>query len=483
MLSDRFTQQFALRILTTIVVLAALTLLVACGGGSSSPSPTPTPTPTPTPSTAVTQIRIGDAPVDRVIAFELTIGSPVVLTPSGGGSAVNLTVGANRLEFSHMSGKLEPLSVTNFPQGSYASAAITITHPEMTFLNSGGTQTTLQGSATQTVTVNFNPPLTIGNAPAVVNVDLNLANSIATDQAGNITGFNFSGSSFNISTKAVAPEAQQEDDDGEIESVAGLVTSVSGNNFTIKAGRSGAQLTFVTDATTHFSDGLTNVASALNQIVNVEGVTRSDGSLFAKEVEGIENQNGAETEGLVSSVTGSPATSLGFVVQDGTGNGMDDTKVGDSFTADVSGLQANDYRVEQGKADFSGLQVGSGNFPFDGNTIHAGQRVEVESVNALPASAGTITADKVKLEQQAVSGTVSNFTVGAGGAATFDLNLANDGSSYLTILSGEVVVHVFQQPGTDNKFGAISNGSAVRVRGLLFWSGTTFNMIARRVTR
>jgi hypothetical protein len=89
----------------------------------------------------------------------------------------------------------------------------------------------------------------------------------------------------------------------------------------------------------------------------------------------------------------------------------------------------------------------------------------------------------VKLEQQAVSGTVSNFTSGAGGAATFDLNLPNDGSSYLTILSGEVVVHVFQQPGTDNKFGAISNGSAVRVRGLLFWSGTTFNMIARRVTK
>jgi hypothetical protein len=481
MRNDRFVPQFALRSLTTIAVLAALMPLVACGGGSSSPSPTPTPTPTPT--TAVTQIRIGDAPVDRVIVFELTIGSPVVLTPSGGGSAVNLTVGANRLEFSHMSGKLEPLSVTNFPQGSYTSAAITITHPEMTFLNSGGTQTTLQGSATQTVTVNFNPPLTIGNAPAVVNVDLNVANSVATDQAGNITGFNFSGSSFSISTKAVAAEAQQEDDDGEIESVAGLVTSVSGNNFTMKVGRSGAQLTFATDATTNFSDGLTNVTSALNQIVNVEGVTRPDGSLFAKEVEGIENQTGAETDGLVSSVTGSPATSLGFVVQDGTGNGMDDTKVGDSFTADVTGLQASDYRVEQGSLDFSGLQVGSGNFSFDGNTIHAGQRAEVESVNAVPASAGTITADKVKLEQQAVSGTVSNFTSGAGGAATFDLNLPNDGSSYLTILSGGVVVHVFQQPGTDNKFGAISNGSAVRVRGLLFWSGTTFNMIARRVTK
>jgi hypothetical protein len=74
MRNDRFVPQFALRSLTTIAVLAALMPLVACGGGSSSPSPTPTPTPTPT--TAVTQIRIGDAPVDRVIVFELTTGQP-----------------------------------------------------------------------------------------------------------------------------------------------------------------------------------------------------------------------------------------------------------------------------------------------------------------------------------------------------------------------------------------------------------------------
>ena len=251
--------QSVVRVLAASGVLGMLVLLAGCGGSSSTSSPTPAPSPTPGVTTAVTQVRIGDAPVDRVIAFELTIGSPVVLTPSGGGSVVNLTVGANRLELSHMSGKLEPLSIVNFPQGTYTSAAITIVNPEMTFLNSGGTQTTLQGSATQTVTVTFNPALTIGASPAVINVDLNVANSVATDQAGNITGFNFSGSSFNITTKAVAPEAHQEDDDGEMESIAGLVTSVSGNSFTMKAGRSGAQLTFTTGATTKFSDGLVNV--------------------------------------------------------------------------------------------------------------------------------------------------------------------------------------------------------------------------------
>jgi hypothetical protein len=53
--------------------------------------------------------------------------------------------------------------------------------------------------------------------------------------------------------------------------------------------------------------------------------------------------------------------------------------------------------------------------PFDGTTIHAGQRVEVESANMMPAMSGTMVADKIQLEQQALTGTVANFTAGTGG--------------------------------------------------------------------
>jgi len=428
-----------------------------------------------------TQVKMGDAPADRVIAFELTIGSPIVLTPSAGGANVNVPVGPNRIELSHMSGHLEPLAVLNVTQGTYSSAAITITNPEVIFLDNAGAQHKIQNNTSQTVTVTFSPALTISATAGTMNVDLSVGNSLATDALGNITGFNFSGSSFTVGTKPIAAEAEQEDDDGELEDVTGLVTSVSGSNFTMNVGQSGAQLTFAIDATTQFSDGVTNAASTLNQIVKVEGFTKSDGSLFAKEVEGLESQTGAEMEDIVVSVTGNPASSLGVLAQDGIGAGMDDTKVGANFTVDVSGAQ---YKVDLGNVDTSGLGgiPGSPNFPFDSSSVMAGQRVEIESSTSVPAANGTIVAEKVKLQQQALTGTVSNFVAGAGGAATFDLNLAADGSSYLTILSAQTLVHVFQQPGTDNKFGAISNGSTLRVRGLLFWTGTTFNLIARRIT-
>ena len=462
---------FHARFVRALVAFFAFAILLGCGGSSSSPiQPPPA-------SKTVTQLKIGDAAADRIISFEVSIASPIVVATSSGN--LQITLGPNnRIELSHMSGKMEPLTIVNAPQGTYTGVSLTINNPEVAFLDNNGVAHSIQSNASQVVNVTLSPPLTIGATSAVVSIDVNAANSVSTDAAGNITGFNFGSGSFSITTKAVAAN-KQEDDDGELEDVTGLVTSVSGNSFTMNVGQSGAQLTFATDNTTQFSDGLTNVASAANQIVKVEGATKPDGTLFASEVEGIENQNGAELEGIITSVTGNPATALSTTAQDGVGNGMDDTKVGAVFSANVNGAQ---FKVSLGNIDTSSLGgiPGTPNFPFDDTTVKAGQRVEIESATAVPAAGGSIVADKVKLQQQALTGTVSNFVAGSGGAATFDLTLPAD--SYLTLLSGKSVVHVFQQPGTDNKFGTVANNSSLRVRGLLFWTGTTFTLIARRIT-
>jgi hypothetical protein len=465
--------------LATCVGTGSTTIQAVSVSGSVTGSTTLIVSPAPPPSTT-TQIRIGDAPVDSLVAFEFTIGSPIVATPVGGAKLNILTVGTNRLELSHMSGKLEPLAILGVPQGSYSSADITIVNPELTFINSTGTPVSIQGT-TQTVTVTFDPALTIGSSATVLNMDVNVANSLATNPSGVITGFNFSGSSFLITTHAIAAENQQEDDSGEIESLTGMFQGLLATmHFGLIVGQSGAQLTFTTDSTTEFSGDVTSVATAFNHIVKVEGVTRADGSLFAKEVEGLEAQTGSDLEGMITLVTGNPATSLTVIAQDGNGADMDSSKVGGTFNVNVAGLGASNYTIDNGNVDFSGLTVPGPSFPFDPTTIHAGQRVEVESTSAVPAMGGMMTPEKMKLEQSGLGGTVSNFVSGNAGAATFDLNLP--ANSALAILSGQTVVHVFQQPGTDNRFGVISNTNVVRVRGLLFWTGTTFNLIARRIT-
>lgn len=472
---DRRSNMFDQRIFrkVTFALFSGLLLFftAGCGGGSST-----TQSPLPVSKTA-TQLKIGDAAADRVISFEVSVANPIVLTMSSGAD-VKVNLGSNRLELSHMSAKVEPLTITSVPQGTYTSALLTISNPEVIFLDNNGVAHSIESNASQKITVTLNPALTVGATPAIVSIDVDAANSVSTDASGNITGFNFSPGSFGITTKSIAAQ-KQEDDDGELEDVTGLVASVSGNSFVLNVGQSGAQLTFATDNTTQFGDGLTDVTSTLNQIVKVEGKTKADGTLFAAEVEGLENQNGADLEGIVRAVTGNPATALSLTAQEGTGNGMDATKVGSAFSVNVSGAQ---YKVNAGNIDTSGLGgiPGTPNFPFDASTIMAGQRVEVETATAVPATGGNILADKVKLQQQTLKGTVSNFAAGAGGAASFDLNLPAD--SYLTLLSGNSVVHVLQQPGTDNRSGAIANNNSLRVRGLLFWTGTSFNMIARRIT-
>jgi len=446
-----------------LMLVAGILFSAGCGGGGSSVNPGPTPTPGS--SAANTQIRFGDAPADSVISFEVSV-SALTLTPSGGGANVTVTVPANnRIELTHQSGKFEPFVTGNLPQGTFSAANLTLVNSELTFLNSSGTPVHINGPASASISVPLNPAITVGSSPLVLNIDVNVANSITL--AGSVVnGISFGPTSFNITAKAPGAQAGQQDDDGEIEDVQGTVTAVNGSSFDLKIG-TGSTLTFATDGTTEFKDGVTAVAGLLNQVVTVEGFTRSDGSLFAKEVEGLENQAGGEVEGLITAISG---TTLTINAQDGIGNGMDDSKVGATFTVNIAGLNASKFRVKGG-GGFGGSVPNT--LTFDATTIHEGQRIEVDTDAPVPAENGAITPDKINLQQQGIAGTVANAS-----ASTFDLNLAAD--SALAVISGQTVVHVTKVSSTDTR-ATVSNGANVRVRGLLFWTGTSWQMIARRI--
>ncbi len=454
--------QSAGKAMVAVMVVTALVFAAGCGGGGSSVVSNPTPG---TASSANAQVRFGDAPADSVISFEVTV-SALTLTPSGGGAAVSIPVGANnRLELSHASGKFEPFALGNLPQGSFTAANLTLTNAELTFLSSTGTPVHINGPASSQITVPLSPAITIGASPMVISIDVNLANSV-TLAGGVVNGIAFGPTSFTITAKAPGAQANQQDDDGEIEDIRGTVTSATSNSFVLSVGQTKSSLTFNFDSTTQFSDGVT-AASLANQIVKVEGFTKADGSLFAKEVEGLESNTGSELEGLITAISG---TTLTISADDGIGSGMDDTKVGASFSVNIAGLNASKFRVDGGNG-FGGNVPNS--LSFGPTTIHQGQRVEIESDVAVPPASGSINPDRIKLQQQGVSGTVANLT-----ANSFDLNLAAD--SHLRIISGQTVVHVTKSAATDLRI-TLANAGAARVRGLLFWDGTAWQMIARRV--
>jgi hypothetical protein len=453
--------------LTSIFMLAMLIALASgCGGGGSGLTGAG-PTPTPGAGANSAQVRFGDAPADSVIAFEVSV-SALSLTPVGGGAPISVAVPAgNRIELTHASGKFEPFMTGNLPQGTFSAANLSLANSELTFLTNTGTAVHINGPASASITVPLSPNLTIGSSPLVLNIDVNVAASITTS-AGVVNGISFGPTSFNITAKAPGVAGNQQDDDGEIEDVQGTVTAVNGSSFTFKVGQTGSSMTFNTDASTQFKDGVTSVASLLNQVVTVEGFTRADGSLFAKEIEGLESNTGAEVEGLITAISG---TTLTVNAHDGIGNGFDDTKIGASFSVNIAGLNASKFRVKAGNGFGGGLP--SAAFPFDATTIHQGQRIEVDTNAAVPPASGAITPDKINLQQQGVSGVVANAA-----ANTFDINLATD--SALRTISGQTVVHVTKTASTDSRV-AVANGGTVQVRGLLFWNGTSWQMIARRI--
>lgn len=461
------------RALILMMAVAVALAAVGCGGGGSSAPPGGGGGGGGTGSTS-TQVKIGDAPADRVMAFEVTVG-PITMTPTSGTTVTVLST-TRRLELTHLSGTNEPLALLKVPQGSYTSATLTVASPEVVFINNLGQIVKLQPAFSQSVTVNFSPTFTVGASAPVVNIDLNVANALTFDGNGNITGVNISASSFALSTSTVAGQNEQEFENGELEDTTGTVASVSGSTFVLTLG-TGVSLTFATDANTSFNDGAT-LATMSGTLVTVEGVTKSDGTLYAKEVEGVEAAGGAEMEGLISHVTGNPATQLTITADDGSGSGMDDTKVGSNFTIDVSGAG---YKVHKGNIDNSGIGglPSPPEFPFDASTVHAGQRVEIETHTSI--SGNSLVAEKVKLKQQSVTGTVSALSGSA--PTTFTLTVPAD--SAFAMLSGKTTLTVSWQPKTDlHKLAhALTNGDTVRIRGLVFFTGSGFNMIARRITQ
>lgn len=418
--------------------------LSSCGGSGNGPVQT-----TGTPVT----LQTGDAANDQIAKFEVTINSIVLTGANGTSDTANLLGAPAEVEFSHQAAALEPLSLAHVPPGTYSGATVTVSNPEIVAIV-GGVATKLTATlSSTTVKVTFTPNVTVGSSPMFLNFDLDLANSVT------ISGTSATiAPTFNVSTSTVAPDENNEgEDDGGIDDAHGSVSAINAPNFTIQTRTT--SLTFATDANTRF-EGITQLSDLkVGDLVEVDAITKSDGTKLATKVEREGDHNGEEVEGLVSALD-SPLTKLTIVHQ------MDSTGASSSpVTVDVGVNSNTAFSIRFDRFNFPSAPV------FDATHIGKGQRIEVDA----GSSSAPLVASKVKLREQALIGTVAASP--APTSSGFTLNVSP--TSAFGTLSGVTTVQVMLVNGGDMRTTP-ATGATIRVRGLVFVNGTTYTMVAVR---
>jgi Domain of unknown function (DUF5666) len=484
------TRVYRRRICGPALISLLLLLALGCGNGSTPLQP----------SSAV-QVKIGDATADRVVAVEMTLTS-LVLTRSDG-QQVSVLPEARRIEFTRLAGTVEPVALLNIPQGSYTEAALAGSNLHLTYLDANGAVQEYTQTREITTSMVLNPQLGVTTS-SVINVDLNLAASILSIDPTNVAPPQFRP----VYTFSISPvyATQQQEEEGALEHVIGVVTAADSSSFTMQLGQNGILLTFAVDASTAFQD--VTLTTLPNMIVEVDGITAADGSLHAERVAGLTNTNGAVVEGMLFNedtleagmVTRSlRRTTAELVVQDGVGNGMVSTLVGTPLAVDFANAS---YGINgEGMPDGWAFDL-IGGLVFNAATIFPGQEVQIVSDTGITPLAGgyTMPARTVTLQEQAASGAVSDYRDGllfgielfsarktvsprsvlSLPVGAFDLVLPEDSYLHLLTLFTSVTVGIFPQTkiyGTN----ALSNLMNVRVRGWLLYFDEELFMIADRI--
>jgi len=430
--------------LFSLTILVGTLLLTGCGGGGRAPVQVM--------GTSVA-LQTRDAVNDQIAKFELTVSSITLTGANGTANTSNLLNGPAEIEFSHEAASFELLSLTHVPAGTYSGATMTVSNPEVVAIIGGiPTQLTVTLSSA-TVNVTFSPNITIGTSPTFLNFDLDLANSVT------ISGTSATiSATFKVSTSTVSSDQNsQTDENGALDDLHGSVTSITAPNFTIQTQTT--SLTFATNSNTVFSGGIAQLSDLkVGDIVEVDGFTKADGTQLATQVEKESDRQGEEVEGLISALD-SPLTKITVIDQ------MDSTGSSNSpVTVDVGVNSSTVYRVHSDQLSITPL-------PFDATHIGKGQRIEVDSLS----SVGPLVASRVKLREQALIGTVAASP--APTASGFTLNVSP--TSAFGVLSGATTVPVTFASGATLKITPTA-GATIRVRGLLFFNGTAYSMIAVR---
>jgi hypothetical protein len=307
---------------------------------------------------------------------------------------------------------------------------------------------------------------------------MNMASSVSIDQSGNVTMT----PAMTASMNQCCTGNSQGPENGGMEHMTGTVMSFSGNSFTMSMIESAQNISVATGSNTQF-EGMGGMGGMSNgMIVMVHAIMQPDGSFMAQKVDSVMAMSGGSMAGgLVTGTTGNPVSQLTLAIQDGAGSGMMGSYLAGTTTVDVSPTAT--FNIDSDNVAMSNLPFTP---TFDGTTIFKGQCVRAVSSSGMMSGGGmggmmgggTVSASEIDLEEQGLNGTVSGHSGSA--PTTFTLTLPSD-SAFAT-LTGSTTVTVFQQLGTELwGMTTITNGNTVHVRGLLFFDGGAYKLVASRI--
>ncbi len=426
-------------------------------------------------STGRLLVQMKDAPLDNLVKFEITVDS-IVLAPGD----VEALAAPVEIELTSLQMTVDTVQLSEGVEvGTYTSATFTFSNPEIKYcpepLDAGcsspieleGADLPLQ-STTATVNVDFTvseDSFRVVGAPAALLVDFDIQSSVLTDVYGNITG-------VNPTLTAVVRDLDVELNEFEEE---GLVLSVNRSSlfegsFVLELFTSCAQITLSVNPDTVFDEFfdealLEDVFASLEvgQLVEVHGDMNATGDIVATEVEFEDDTADLEAEGVILALD-VPNNQFTFLLQKVIPCGAP-VLAGDVITVTVDNVNTT-FRIDE-----DDLAVDETLFDqFSDLTV--GQRLDLDPVgdNFVPP----VTADKLKLEDQTIRGTVAEVI----GLQVFEL--APD-ATIIEDTSITVNVAALTEFEDNSSVGELFSTKPVRVKGLLLKGATGLILEAKKV--
>ena len=282
-----------LRVAAKNLVALNLVLLLSAVNGVAMSSPLSSREPVE--QTSV-ELRIGGVPSDGIICFKLNLSSVTAKGINGGMKA--LVSDPLTVEVMHLAGASEPVIFGSLPQGQYTDIVIAVNGARVTSLDPvTGLLVTKQLPANYNTTIHFQPALTVGADPVVLDLQVNPAQVANTIGMGN-NGIRNSGHLFRIYATRFSASIRRKISKGAADRIVGSVTNISVRSLTVVNGQTGTALTFSVDRNTRFYNAGLSTLKGL--IVVVHSRSDRNGFLVATDVEALENANGAVVDGILS---------------------------------------------------------------------------------------------------------------------------------------------------------------------------------------